>query len=184
MGVFPEKITTFRRLTVNTLYTKVLLYTYPNIESLIDQIDELVEKKSLSSMDSQEPCIDICNSIIALIKEKDLYLDLMVILDGIFEDFTEEEMLCIEYKYFLVRDRVKFRDFDYTSKQYFRRQNKILEKIKRRLDKRGYDDNFFKEKFLPIRFFKSLLRGVKEREKHINKNKKAQVQLEDEKAFA
>ncbi len=172
-------------MTLNTLYTKVLLYAYPNIESLIDQIDELIEKKALSSMDSQQPCIEICNSVIGLIKEKDLYLDLMVTLDGIFENFTEEEMLCIEYKYFLVRDKVKFRDFDYTSKQYFRRQNKILEKIKRRLEKRGYDDNFFKEKYMPIKFINSLLRGVKEREKLIIKNKKKETSyIEDKKAFA
>lgn len=157
---------------MNTLYTKVLLYTYPNIESLVDQIDELVEKKALGSMEANVPCIDLCNSIIGLIKEKDLYLNLLVILDGIFEDLTEDEMLCIEYKYFMVRDKVKFRDFDYTSKQYFRKQNKILEKIKRRLERKGYDDNFFRENCLPIKFFKSVLRGVKEREKFINKNKK------------
>ena len=166
---------------MNTLYTKVLLYAYPNIESLVDQIDELVEKKSITSMDSTLPCIEICNSIIGLIHEKDLYLDLMVALDGIFDGLSEYEKMCIEYKYFLVRDKVKFADFDYTSKQYFRNQNKILEKIRKRLDKKGFDDEFFKQKFLPIKFFKSLLLGVKEREKLISRNKKSNDLILDDK---
>lgn len=170
---------------MNTLYTKVLLYAYPNIESLIDQIDELVEKKAITSMDSTLPCIEICNSMISLIKEKDLYLDLMVTLDGIFEGLTEYEKMCIEYKYFLVRDKQKFANFDYVSKQYFRSQNKILEKVRKRLEKKGYDDVFFKEKYMPIKFFKALLRGVKEREKYINKNKKKiENCLTDKKAIA
>ena len=184
MGVFPEKRIEFRRIKLNTLYTKVLLYAYPNIESLVDQIDELVEKKAITSMDATSPCLDICNSIISLIKEKDLYLDLLVTLDGILENLTEYEKMCIEYKYFLVRDKDKFVGFDYTSKQYFRHQNKILEKIRKRLDKKGYDDNFFREKYLPIKFFKALLRGVKEKEKHVNKNKKSKECLLDKKACA
>ena len=169
---------------MNNLYTKVLLYAYPNIESLIDQIDELVEKKAYTSMDSTLPCLDICNSIISLIKEKDLYLNLLVTLDGIFDTLTEYEKTCIEYKYFLVRDKSKFAGFDYTSKQYFRNQNKILDKIRKRLIKKGYDDNFFKENYLPIKFFKALLRGVKEKEKHVNKNKKRTENIIDKKAIA
>ena len=118
--MFPEKKCIYRRIILNTLYTKVLLYTYPNISSLIDQIDELVEKKAISSMDSTLPCIEICNSVINLIKEKDLYLKLMVVLEDVLKTLSEEEMLCVEYKYFLEKDKFKHIDFDYTSKQYFR----------------------------------------------------------------
>ena len=120
---------------MNTLYTKVLLYTYPNISSLIDQIDELVEKKAISSMDSTLPCIEICNSVINLIKEKDLYLKLMVVLEDVLKTLSEDEMLCVEYKYFLEKDKFKHIDFDYTSKQYFRRQNAIIEKVRKRIEK-------------------------------------------------
>ena len=134
-------------------------------------------------MDSTVPCIDICNSVINLIKEKDLYLKLMVVLDEIFTTLTEDEMLCVEYKYFMVKDKFKLLDFDYTSKQYFRRQNAIVEKVRKRLDKLGIDDNFFKENCLPIKFFSVLLRGVKEKEKLNNKNKK-KTAIEDKKAYA
>ena len=184
MGVSRNKIT-FRREILNTLYTKVLLYTYPNIESLIEQVDELVNKKALTSIDSNIPCIDICNSVINLIREKDIYLDIMVVFDEIFKSLTQEEMMCIEYKYFMDKERFKSIDFDYTSKQYFRRQNYIVEKVRKRLDKHGIDDNFFREKCLPIKFFSNMLRGVKEREKFMNKNKKKQERIiQDKKAFA
>ncbi len=166
---------------MNTLYTKVLLYAYPSIESLIDQIDELVDKKAVSSMDACLSCQEICHSIIALIKEKDLYLDLMVILDEIFENLTEEEMKCIEYKYFRIRDKEWVSDFDYSSKQYFRKQNRILDKIRSRLVKKGLDDTAFKEKFLSVKFFKSLLHGVKEREKTLFKNRKENFNVQQNK---
>lgn len=123
-------------------------------------------------METYVPCEDICNSIIKLIREKDMYISLMVKIDDILDNLSQDERKCIEYKYFRVRSREKFEGFDYTSKQYFRKQNKLLEKLKKRFEKKGINDELFKREYLEINFFKSLLRRVKERESLIYKNRK------------
>ena len=57
-------------------YVKSLLYTYPNVQELLDQIDVLVEKKAISSMDNFKPCIDQCEEIIGLTEQKDILIEI------------------------------------------------------------------------------------------------------------
>ena len=49
---------------MNVYYAKSVLYAYPHIEQITEQIDELVERKALSSMTDYSPCEEIAQKII------------------------------------------------------------------------------------------------------------------------
>ena len=51
---------------MNVYYAKTVLYAYANVDAVVEQIDELVEKKALSSMRDFSPCEEQCEKSYAL----------------------------------------------------------------------------------------------------------------------
>ncbi len=149
---------------MKTVYAKCILYAYSNLESILEQIDVLVEKKALASMDDFTPCIEQCEKVIALTEQKDVIIDLKIKCDNVLTNFTEEEKDCLDYRYFKQKPKEYYIDFDFISRAYFRKQLKVLEKVARLLEKAGLTDNQFENTVLKIDFFAELLRRVKMQE--------------------
>ena len=149
------------------LYAKTVLYGYPVLENLIERIDESVEKKALNSIRDYSPCYSQCEKILDMINTKTLLIDLKVIIDGIMKKFSEQEIMHFEYKYFKTKEKEYFKDFDASSRKYFRKQISLTKKFSLLLEKSGIDDKRFKKEYLCMDFFRELFRRVAERENKI-----------------
>lgn len=165
------------RHDIMAYYEKVLLYAYPHLEDLARQIDKLVLKRALSSFSNYTSCESQCETILGMSDQKVRLLALKTRLDEILTRLTEYEMELLEYKYFKRKPRSSFSDFDSTSRQYFRRQLKLTEKISFLLNKSGMTEKWFNENYLDIDFMKLLLTRVIEYENNgnIKKNKRKKV---------
>ena len=151
-------------------YVKSLLYTYPNVQELLDQIDVLVEKKAISSMDNFKPCIDQCEEIIGLTEQKDILIEIYQTTKKILNEFSTYELDCLDYKYFKQKSKEYYKDFDAQSRQYFRVQNRIVARLTGLYESRGLTDEWFIKKCLNNTFFKEMLRRIEEQD-NVWKNK-------------
>lgn len=156
---------------MNVYYAKTALYAYPNVESLIEQIDELVERKALYSMNDFSPCEQIAEKILDYTAQKVTLKELKAFTEKALSNFTKDELDCLDYKYFKINPKEYYKDFDTSSRNYFRKQIRIAKKFSEKMDRVGATDEWFKENCLKNDFFKELLKRVYEHEKNSNKNK-------------
>lgn len=152
---------------MNILYAKSVLYAYPHLESIAEQIDELVMKKALGSMTDYSPATEQCLKIINLTEQKTVLFELDILTEKILSKFTKDEMDCLDYKYFKRRPKEYYKEFDSSSRSYFRKQIRLAKKFSEKLEKAGFNDGVFEEKCLQIEFFVQLLKKVSEREEAI-----------------
>ncbi len=156
---------------MNIYYAKSVLYAYTNLEAIMEQIDELVQKKALASMTDTSPCEWQCQRIIDYTAQKDVLIDLKIACDAVLKKFTEYELDCFDYKYFKVKPKQYFENVDTQSRTYFRRQVRLAEKFAERLERMGVTNYWFEQNCLKIEFFVELLKRVKEHEILCRKNK-------------
>jgi len=156
---------------MDKLYVKCVLYAFPNIESIREQIDELVEKRALSSMMDTSPAENQCVKMVSYIFQKEMLSELEEMTKKVLGKFTLYELDCLDYKYFKIKPREYYQGFDAKSRAYFRIQNKIVELFSKRAEKVGLNDMWFNENCLQLDFFKELLKRVKEREDAVKKDK-------------
>ena len=156
-------------------YQKVLLYAYPHLTGLANQIDELVLKRALSSFSNFTSCEKQTEMMIDMSWQKVNLLALKVRLDEIFSQLTENEMMLLEYKYFKRKSKEYFADFDSTSRAYFRNQLKLIDKISSLLERAGMTEKWFNENYLQIDFMRLLLARVIEYENNGTINKKKNI---------
>lgn len=162
---------------MNLNYAKVALYAYPNLEAIMEQIDDLVEKKAYASMNDFQPCEVQCEKIIRLTEQKDIIIQMKITIDKLIKKFSSEEYDLLDYKYFMKKDRKYFDDKDTSSRKYFRKQISVAKKFAQYLEKAGYDDLKFQKECFKIEFFRELLKRVIEHEKLSRKNKTRKEKL-------
>ena len=160
---------------MDILYAKTVLYSYPVLDNLAEQIDESVEKRALNSYRDFSPCYTQCEKIIDLMNAKTLIMELKASVDGVIGKFTDYEIKFFEYKYFKNRDKEYFKDFDAASRKYFRRQNSLAKRFAVLLEKSGIDDAKFSGDYLSMDFFREMYKRVAEREKSVKAAKSADV---------
>lgn len=156
---------------MNELYAKTLLYAYSHAEGYIKQIDDLVLRRAVSSMYDVSSPVSQAERIIEYIEQKKLLIYILRTIEEVVATFSKHDQDCFDYKYLKRMPKEYFKDFDYSSRSYFRHQNALVEKFASRLSLVGIDDEFFIKKCLKINFFKALLRQVKERNILSSKNK-------------
>lgn len=149
---------------MNLNYAKTILYAYKCLDVIMRQLDELVVKRAVNSMRDLSPCEAQCEKIIALTEQKDLLIDLKLKTKSALEKFTDEEMDCLDYKYFKFKSKEYYADYDFTSRAYFRKQVRVAGKFAKRIENAGITDEIFAKKYLEIDFFRELLKRVIERE--------------------
>ena len=156
---------------MNTLYAKCFLYAYTNLEDLCAQIDEIVLKRALSSISDTSPAFEQYQRILDYTEQKKLYINVKLIVSEALKSFTQDEINCIEYKYFMNKQIKKGNDFDTSSRAYFRRQSKLAEKFASVLEGMGINDDFYVNTCMKTNFFREMVRRVKEYEALSFKNK-------------
>ncbi|MBE7087420.1 MAG: hypothetical protein E7369_03880, partial [Clostridiales bacterium] len=157
---------------MNVLYAKSVLYAYPCLDKICEQIDELVEKRLISSMYDFSPAEEQCIKIVNYGFQKQTLLELKQAVIEVLKKFTQIEVDYLDYKYFKLKPKSYYKDFDAKSRNYFRNQIKICEKFSLCLERLGFGDEWFNENCLKIDFFKELLKRVKEQEEKIASNKR------------
>ena len=168
---------------MNTRYTKTALYAYPNLQAIAEQIDELVEKKALSSMCNYAPALEQCEKIVDFTYQKDVLFALQLHVEEVLKGISQLEMDCLEYKYFKRKNKDYFVGFDAESRGYFRRQVRLAKKLADRFENEGATDEWFEQNCLQMDFFKELLKRVDEHENSVKKEnlKKSKIKLSIEK---
>ena len=156
---------------MNLLYTKTLLSSYANLENVMAQIDELAVKKALASANDYSPCALQCEKIIQLNFQKDVIQVLKLTMDGILKKTAKKDLDLLDYKYFKKRPRAFYKDFDSSSRAYFRNQVRVAKEFGDKLDRIGINDEWFEENCLSTEFFSELYKRVKEHEIASYKNK-------------
>lgn len=156
---------------MNVNYAKTILYAYRNLDAIMRQLDELVVKKALSSMNDLSPCETQCEKILSLTSQKDILIDLKIKVGGVVEKFSDEEKDFLDYKYFKAKPKEYYANFDFSSRAYFRKQIRVADKFARKIEKAGITDEYFKSECLSIEFFRELLKRVIERENNFAKQK-------------
>lgn len=134
-------------------YEKTILSSYYRIDEYIEDCEKAVVYRALTSYSTKESTMTQIDKIINLIYAKNRLCELKSKLEGVFSKFTQDETDCIKYKYYHIKPS---EDFDYTSRNYFRKQLRIIKKIGCMLDKRKLDEKWFCENYLDIYFLKSL----------------------------
>ncbi len=164
---------------MNLYFAKSILYAYAHLEEVIYQIDELIERKALCSMNDYSPCIEQCEKIIDLIGQKDVLIELKIKAERALQNFTDVELDYLDYKYFKTKPKEYFIDFDTFSRNYFRRQVKLATRFADLIEKEGIDKKYFEEKCISIEFMRELLKRVIEHEKLSYKNKPQKLKSQD-----
>ena len=158
---------------MKVIYAKTILYAYRNLDAVMRQLDELVMKKALSSMSDLSPCEAQCNNILNLTAQKDILIGLKLKTKEAVDRFSDDEKDYLDYKYFKLKPKEYYIGFDFTSRAYFRKQIRIVDKFAKRMENAGITDDFFEKKCLSIEFFRELLKRVKERENNFAKQKES-----------
>lgn len=145
-------------------YEKVLLYAYPQLLKLTEQIDDLVLKRALGSFSCYDSCLEQAEAIMDMTLQKQNLLSLKVRLDEILKKHFENDMIYLEYKYFKRLKKEAYQNFDASSRGYFRKQLKLAEKFSSLIKADGMTEKWFFETFSNSEFMMRLLARVTEYE--------------------
>lgn len=145
-------------------YAKTALYLYPCIDKVNEQIDELLEKRALASMNDFSPCITQCEKMVELGVQNANLLELKERIARALSGLSAEETALLEFKYFHSRKKEDMPDGDVASRTYFRRQQRVAEKFAELLEGEGITDEIFERDYLSVEFIRELYRRVKLRE--------------------
>ncbi len=142
------------------IYVKTLLYAYPNVRKIIKRIDELVSKKAMSSMTDFTSCQEQCEKIVKLTVQKGILFEITYYIDKILLRFEPEERAYIEYKFFKTKTNEQLEGIDLSSRNYYRRQDKLLEHICNCFDWLNLSDDWFEKECKRVPYVKKLLQSV------------------------
>lgn len=142
---------------------KTIFYSYPMIDNVVMGIDKLVLYKALTSYCDCSKTMQQIDKILLLQNQADRLKNLQNILNNFVNSLPDEQVKLIEYKYF--RKQME-EDFDYTSRQYFRKQKKLTEKILRFVERNNMDEKWFLENFSDIDFLNKTYLKIKQDEKN------------------
>jgi len=158
------------------IYIKTLLYSYPCFSKQIKNIEDKSIKIGLNS--SNYKTMETVERMINLFKEKMCYIKLEHIISLVLSRLSPEYINLLKYKYFRNYSSDLVIDFDYTSREYYRKQVRILKYFSRSFDLCNLTNEFFETECLQFNFIRSMLVVTEDHNKNIGnygKNKKVKL---------
>lgn len=145
----------------------MLLYVYPRLERLEENIGQLVEAKARASYAGKESAEECAKKMIEYIYIKDCFSWIRASLNEILASLSAEERYLLEYKYFR-RKKVLEGEFAgmccaFSERTYYRRQRKLADKLNGELIRRGMDEGWFMRTFSSVPYMMAALRSVRAR---------------------
>ena len=114
---------------------------------MIDGFEKLAEYKAISSFGNCAKTLKQMQEIIMINSQKARVIQLKDIAENLLGELSIKERMLIEYKYF----KYKMPEgFDYNSRNYFRAQIRVFNKLVKKMNERGYDQDWFESNFLDI----------------------------------
>lgn len=157
---------------MNVYYVKTALYAYPHIEAILEQIDDLVLRKALSSMSDFSPCEEQCEKILDFTWQKDVLCALKLMVEKALNKLSDMQKDMLDYKYFKQKPKECFIGFDVQSRGYFRRQVALVKKLGERFDKVGLTDEWFDKNCMVMDFFVQMHKRIVKSEQKRSKKQK------------
>ncbi len=145
-------------------YQKVLLYAYPKLGRIAEDIGQIVRAKACASVMGRETALACAEKLIGYNFFREQLLFLKDELDGLLANLTREEQFLLEYKYFRrKKELAAFADvrLSCSERTYFRRQQRLARTIHAELLRRGLSEEWFFEAFSGVSFFMSALESVR-----------------------
>ena len=148
-------------------YQKVLLYAYPKLGRVAEDIGQIVQAKARASVIGRESALSCAEKLIGYNFLRDQLLFLQGELESMFAKLTREEKFLLEYKYFRrKKELAAYADLQLSCSErtYFRRQQRLARTVNAELIRRGLTEEWFFEAFSGVSFFMSALESVRRAE--------------------
>ncbi len=146
---------------------KTMLSCYNTLDCVVGQIENIIKTKVKNSFYNFSPTYDQAEKILKLGEVRLDLLELKEITSEVLKELSEVDRILICYKYFGILPEDK--NFDLTSRNYFRKQQRAIEKFDNKLKSKGYDEEWFKNKYLKIAFIAGVYKKMinEEGKKHV-----------------
>lgn len=135
-------------------YAKTILSCYMQLDGMITQIENIIKKKAKNSFYARCDVYALSEQLLSLGEIRKDLIELKTITDNVLDSIKPYDKLLIKYKYF--GEVPDIEDFDHTSRNYFRKQVKALKNFADNLVNKGYDTNWFQNKYLKIAFISGI----------------------------
>ena len=139
-------------------FGKTMLSCYNSIDKVVEQIDNVIKAKVKNSFYSYSSTYSLAEKILALTEVKKDLLELKYITSETLLKLSEYDRTLLCYKYLKVKPSDE--NFDLTSRNYFRKQIKAIEKFNKKLSLFGFDEAWFKTKYLKIAFINGVYNKI------------------------
>ena len=148
-------------------YAKTILSSYNQISGIITQIENVIQRRAKNSFYLRCDTTQLANELLSLGEIRKDLIELECIADDILSKIKPEDKTLILYKYMGVVPEDE--NFDHTSRNYFRKQIQALERFTNKLVSEGYDEEWFKNKYLKIAFISGVYNKtlLEEGKKHV-----------------
>ncbi len=145
-------------------YVKVVLYAYPVLKTIGEEYQIHISNKALLSYKSQKSTEELFEYLAKEIICKQRLEWLKRLLDGVMDKLDEEEKALLHLRYFSpCKSRKRGLETEkaqvflgiaaWSDSTYFRRQNKLAQKMETMLENKGFSEEIFERDFAFIDVF-------------------------------
>ncbi len=135
-------------------FGKTILSAYPMLYGYVTQIEDVIKRKARNSFYAKVNVVNLSEQLLSLGEIRKDLIELKLIVEEILSMIKPYDRILLSYKYFGIVPEDK--DFDLTSRNYFRHQIKALKNFSSALVSKGYDEEWFKQKYLKIAFISAI----------------------------
>ncbi len=142
-------------------YHKAVLYAYPALKTVGKDYAEHIANKALLSYNSNLTTEALAEYLATEILRKERLLWLKTTVEQVYDALSEEERELVAVRYFGKKRSAE----KYSSESvYFRKQNRVGEKVAAMLLRAGIDEAAYRDYFAELETFRRIERFLKKRE--------------------
>ena len=170
-------------------YVKVVLYAYPFLQNVGRDYEEHIQNKAILSYRSNKTAEEVALYLAEeIIRQREL-VALKNLIDGVLDKLSTVEKLLVQIRYFGKERKMKkclqpVKEGGYenwSESKYFRRQNRLTEKVQAMLLSAGLTKEVFEKKFAQDDIFKEAIKILKRRERKVCDNERSWLRFERKK---
>ena len=148
-------------------YIKAVLYAYPLLKTVGEDYAEHIKNKAVLSYHSPRGTECLAEYLAEEILRKNCLLWVREIIHKALEELSEEERELLGRRYFGQRKKVPLMhkgkdgvDKPWSERKYFRRQQKLGEKVSAMLSREGLNQEWFEKNLLGVELIEKIYRYI------------------------
>lgn len=145
-------------------YQAAMLFVYPKLERLIEDIGQMIEAKAVASCLGRERPEDCIETILRYMRARDCFTVCKAAVDEMLAELDRSEQYLLEYKYFRRRKRLEeYADVDLSccERSYYRLQQRLEAKLNAWFMRAGYSEQWFMRLFSDLPYMMHVLENVR-----------------------